>query len=240
LERQPSHRIVDQGWEMKVKPIISNDQLRIDYELNSSLIRSTRVVELPAFNDGKRLSVQIPEVMKWKTSISTWIPVDQDLLILAANPNATSDDDQWTLTALRMLNDPEQISKGKEADLASVPNEKPSSEDGVDRFPVLGPIANSWIENPEPPSDHEIVRLMEKLYQSRNQPLTFKSYKNLRIAKEKKADYFDAKKHFPLVGQASLRHRYFDCTVYVKDSDKPEEVYDVVHIDHNFLIMAGR
>lgn len=101
-------------------------------------------------------------------------------------------------------------------------------------MPVLGPITSG--AEPvalDPPSDDGVISALEKARPNQeNSPLLKKNRNNLRIVKEKIADYRDPPRDYPLVGTAQLHHAHYKCTVYYEDVRK------VVYIDHNHLHMV--
>lgn len=121
-----------------------------------------------------------------------------------------------------------------------------------DRVPILGPItAGGPVQALDTPSDDEVMRALEKARPVRGGVpfLEEKQRNNVRIVKEKIADYIDPPRVYPLVGPAQLHHAHYKCIVYFDETtrvgwpiphtlEKPEEV-EVVYIDHNHLHMVG-
>ena len=121
-----------------------------------------------------------------------------------------------------------------------------------DRVPILGEITSGG--DPvalDTPSDDEVMRAMEKarpveggipLLWSRNR-------NNVRIVKEKIADYVDPVRVYPMIGPAQQHHAHYKCTVYFEDvrrvgwpvphTLRDEDAREVVYIDHNHLHMVG-
>ena len=72
---------------------------------------------------------------------------------------------------------------------------------------------------------------------------------DVRIVKEKIADYIDPPRFYPLIGPAQLHHAHYKCTVYYSEviyvgwpiphSLVDEESVEVLYIDHNHLHMVG-
>jgi len=121
-----------------------------------------------------------------------------------------------------------------------------------DRVPILGPItAGGPIQALDPPSDDEVMMAMEKARPVRGgfPYLEEKQRNNVRIVKEKIADYIDAPRVYPLLGPAQQHHAHYKCIVYFDETtrvgwpiphtlDKPEEI-EVVYIDHNHFHIVG-
>ena len=121
-----------------------------------------------------------------------------------------------------------------------------------DRVPVLGPITSGGPAVAlDPPSDDEIMRALE-----RAQPLEGGipylqevQRNNVRIVKEKCADYVDPPRVYPLIGPAQLHHAHYKCTIYYTQVTRvgwplphtltDEDAVEVVYIDHNHMHMVG-
>lgn len=121
-----------------------------------------------------------------------------------------------------------------------------------DRSPVLGPLAAGGpVEALDPPSDDEIMRTMERARPVEGGlPLLHQVQRNnVRIIKEKIADYVDPPRFYPLVGPAQLHHAHYKCTVYftevkrvgwpVPHTLRDEDCREVIYVDHNHLHMVG-
>jgi hypothetical protein len=72
---------------------------------------------------------------------------------------------------------------------------------------------------------------------------------NVRIVKDKIADYIDPPRVYPLVGPAQQHHAHYKCTVYFTEvtrvgwplpyTTSVDDAQEVVYIDHNHLHMVG-
>ncbi len=72
---------------------------------------------------------------------------------------------------------------------------------------------------------------------------------NVRITKEKIADYVDPPRVYPLLGPAQLHHAHYKCTVYYSERTRVgwpvphtlenQDAQEVIYIDHNHLHMVG-
>jgi hypothetical protein len=72
---------------------------------------------------------------------------------------------------------------------------------------------------------------------------------NVRIVKEKIADYVDPPRHIPLIGPAQLHHAHYKCTIYYTEVVRvgwpvphtlvDEDEREVIYIDHNHFHMVG-
>ena len=121
-----------------------------------------------------------------------------------------------------------------------------------DRMPILGPIDGT---NPpialDAPSDDEVMRALEEIHPVQGgTPLLYERQRNnVRIVKEKIADYIDPPRVYPLIGPAQLHHAHYKCTVYFEDVKRigwpapyttvDEDAVEVIYIDHNHFHMVG-
>ena len=71
---------------------------------------------------------------------------------------------------------------------------------------------------------------------------------NVRISREKIADYIDPPRVYPLIGPAQLHHAHYKCTVYFTEVTRVgypvpyttrDDSVEVLYIDHNHLHMVG-
>lgn len=121
-----------------------------------------------------------------------------------------------------------------------------------DRVPILGPITSG--SEPvaiDPPSDDEVMVALEKAQPVQgNLPFLYeRNRNNVRIVKEKIADYIDPPRHYPMIGPAQQHHAHYKCTIYYQDVRHigwpvphklvDEDAREVVYIDHNHLHMVG-
>ena len=121
-----------------------------------------------------------------------------------------------------------------------------------ERAPILGPFTPGGPRVAlDPPSDDEVMRALEEIHPVEGGfPLLHEVQRNnVKIVKDKIADYVDEPRVYPLVGPAQLHHAHYKCTVYftevtrvgwpvphtITDEDKQE----VIYIDHNHLHMVG-
>jgi hypothetical protein len=121
-----------------------------------------------------------------------------------------------------------------------------------DRVPIMGPLS---AEGPavalDPPSDDEVMRAFDKAKSNEGGiPLLYGIHRNnVRIVKDKIADYVDPPRVYPLVGPAQQHHAQYKCTVYYEEVTRVgwpiphtltnEDATQVVYIDHNHLHMVG-
>ena len=89
-----------------------------------------------------------------------------------------------------------------------------------DRVEILGPIvAGGPTTALDEPSDDEVMRAMAKARPLEgNVPFLYEQQRNnVRIVKEKIADYIDPPRFIPLIGPAQLHHAHYKCTIYFEE-----------------------
>ena len=120
------------------------------------------------------------------------------------------------------------------------------------KAPVLGPIAPGGpVTAIDTPSDDEVMVALERVRPVRGGlPLLWERQRNnVRIVKDKIADYIDPPRVYPLIGPAQLHHAHYKCTVYFTEvvrngwplpyTTTVEDAQEVVYIDHNHFHMVG-
>lgn len=121
-----------------------------------------------------------------------------------------------------------------------------------DRVPILGPLtAGGPAVALDAPSDDEVVRALEKARPLEGGlPFLYeKNRNNVRIVKEKIADYVDPPRFVPLIGPAQLHHAHYKCTIFFSETTNvgwpiphrltDEDAREVIYIDHNHFHMVG-
>lgn len=121
-----------------------------------------------------------------------------------------------------------------------------------ERAPILGPlIPGGPMVALDPPSDDEVMRAFEKAnpIQGGYPFLHERQRNNVRIVKDKIADYVDPPRVVPLLGPVQLHHAHYKCTIYYSEITRvgwpvphtlvDEDSQEVVYIDHNHFHMVG-
>lgn len=121
-----------------------------------------------------------------------------------------------------------------------------------DRAPILGPLtAGGPAVALDPPSDDEVMRAFEKAKPVQGgMPMLHEIQRNnVRIVKEKIADYIDPPRVVPLIGPAQLHHAHYKCSIYYTEvtrvgwpipyTTRDEDAVEVIYIDHNHFHMVG-
>ncbi len=120
------------------------------------------------------------------------------------------------------------------------------------KVPILGPLtAGGPAVALDPPSDDEVMRAFDRARPIEGGlPLLHEVQRNnVRIVKEKIADYVDPPRFVPLIGPAQLHHAHYKCTVYYSETTRvgwpvphtlrDEDSVEVIYIDHNHFHMVG-
>jgi hypothetical protein len=121
-----------------------------------------------------------------------------------------------------------------------------------ERAPILGPIIPGGpVIALDPPSDDEVIRAWEKAnpIQGGFPFLHERQRNNVRIVKDKIADYVDPPRVVPLLGPVQLHHAHYKCTIYYSETTRvgwpvphtltDEDAQEVIYIDHNHFHMVG-
>lgn len=119
------------------------------------------------------------------------------------------------------------------------------------RVPILGPVTSGNVVALDAPSDDEVMRALERAQPVQGGiPLLHEHNRNnVRIVKEKIADYLDPPRVYPMIGPAQQHHAHYKCTIYYEDVRRvgwpvphtlvDEDAREVIYIDHNHLHMVG-
>lgn len=121
-----------------------------------------------------------------------------------------------------------------------------------ERVPILGPTTSGGPPVAlDTPTDDEVMHALEAARPVQGGiPLLYeKQRNNVRIIKEKIADYVDPPRFYPLIGPAQLHHAHYKCTIYFEEkttvgypfphTKHDREAIEVVYIDHNHFHMVG-
>lgn len=121
-----------------------------------------------------------------------------------------------------------------------------------ERVPILGPItAGGPAIALDAPSDDEIMVALEKARPVEGGvPLLYEVQRNnVRIVKQKIADYVDPPRFVPMIGPAQLHHAHYKCTIYFEEvkrigwpvphTIRDEDAIEVVYVDHEHFHMVG-
>lgn len=133
-----------------------------------------------------------------------------------------------------------------------VQEDKFHAHERYDRAPILGPItAGGPAIALDEPSDDEVMVALERARPVQGGiPLLWeKQRNNVRIVKEKIADYVDPPRVIPLIGPAQLHHAHYKCTIYFSERTivgwpiphwlEDDEATEVIYVDHNHFHMVG-
>jgi len=119
------------------------------------------------------------------------------------------------------------------------------------RVPIMGPITQGTeIVALDPPSDDQVMRAFEKAHPIKGAPFLETTVRNnVKIVKEKIADYADPPRVVPLIGPAQLHHAHYKCTIFYSEvihvgwpiphTITNEDAQEVVYIDLDHYHMVG-
>jgi len=120
------------------------------------------------------------------------------------------------------------------------------------RVPILGPLTRGGpVKALDAPSDDEVMWALERVRPVQGGlPFLYEVQRNnVRIVKDKIADYVDPPRFVPLIGPAQLHHAHYKCTIYFEEAKRigwpyPHTLRDVdtvevIYIDHNHYHMVG-
>ena len=126
------------------------------------------------------------------------------------------------------------------------------NKERYERSAILGPLTSGGPAIAlDPPSDDEVMRALEKARPIQGGlPILHEVQRsNVRIVKDKIADYIDPPRVIPLIGPAQLHHAHYKCTVYFSETTwvgwpiphklVDEDSQEVLYIDHNHFHMVG-
>ena len=121
------------------------------------------------------------------------------------------------------------------------------------KAPIVGPLApNGPAEADGPPGDNEVMAALERDFPLPDGVTSLWEHRrvNVRIVKDKLADYIDPPRNFPLIGPAQLHHKHYKCTVYfialtqtcwpLPFTIADDDVQETVYIDQNHFHMVDK
>lgn len=120
------------------------------------------------------------------------------------------------------------------------------------RAPILGPLeAGGPDQGLDPPSDDEVMHALERARPVEGgMPFLYEVQRNnVRIVKDKIADYIDPPRVVPLIGPAQLHHVHYKVTIYFDEITRVgwpiphtlynEDAQEVIYMDKNHFHMVG-
>jgi hypothetical protein len=121
-----------------------------------------------------------------------------------------------------------------------------------EKAPILGPLVDGGPDiGLDEPTDDEVMRALERARPIEGGlPLLHEvSWNNVRIVKEKIADYIDPPRVIPIAGPVQLHHVHYKVTVFFTETVRvgwpvphtlvDEDCREVLYIDHNHYHMVG-
>jgi hypothetical protein len=133
-----------------------------------------------------------------------------------------------------------------------LPEDKAYFKERYGRVPILGPLqAGAPDVAMDEPSDDEVMGALERADRTQGGiPFLWEAQRNnVRIVREKIADYIDPPRVIPLIGPAQLHHAHYKCTIFysktinvgwpIPHTIRDEDAREVIYIDHNHFHMVG-
>ena len=139
--------------------------------------------------------------------------------------------------------------EGSAAPAAPTAPAPPTRNAEPSKAPIRGPLVPGEVL--DPPSDDQVMRAWEKANPVQGGlPFLHEIQRNnVRIVKEKIADYVDPPRVVPLIGPVQLHHNTYKCTVYYTEitrvgwpvayTQTNEDGQEVVYVDNNHFHMMG-
>ena len=117
-----------------------------------------------------------------------------------------------------------------------------------ERIPIMGPLTSGGPAIAQPLRDDEVLRAWAEARPTRVMPLLEQvQLNNVRIVKDKIADYIDPPRDVPLIGNAQLHHAHYKCTIYFDEvkrvglllprTNQNTGGIEVIYVDHNHYHM---
>lgn len=139
-------------------------------------------------------------------------------------PQASSKPQEESQSSVELQTKPAKSQRKTEKAKPRAAVQDEARHERYERHSVIGPITAGKNSKIRALSDDEVMQvLLDKSYFKVEEGMDY------RIVKEKIADYVDPSRFIPLIGDASLHHQHYKCTVY----DSTGKVAEVTYIDHN-------
>jgi hypothetical protein len=260
---QPQIHVVESGRTVGIRPLLrDSNKVWLDYDIRNSDIADVQIRTVTAAGFDEPLTLQVPTVHTariesavefelGKTVIIGGLPAElvtatkQQLLVLVTATRPDKSDqggvaiDHRTVTSVvRTV----WLVANSEIVLAS---DKQTQK----LVPILGPATYGDDSSIDPPTKEQVLAALD-LEQAYGLPqLQQIDRSNVRITKEKIADYVDPPRFVPHIGPAQLHHAHYKCTIFcdqqtsvgwpVPHKTKKEAEF-VVYIDHNHFHLVAR
>ncbi|MEM7317100.1 MAG: hypothetical protein AAF497_28535, partial [Planctomycetota bacterium] len=232
-ETQAKVRVIEEGFRLTLRAIQLEDSVWLDCHAKFSSLRDVKSHVLPLRHQGEQVELQIPEVACSQMHVKLAVKEAHSLLLYGLNVGENPDESMIVMITPRVL---------EESPQAATSTTTSRRRETYKRHALPGGVVNSKADTMDPPSDQEIMRVVEsqktteELIQGDSKP------RSVRIVKEKIADYVDPPREYPLVGSAQLHHAHYKCTVYFDEGNDPtrhatdEDLTQVVYVDATHLI----
>jgi beta-lactamase regulating signal transducer with metallopeptidase domain len=291
---QPQIRVITEGTTVRLRPLLRDDRLWFDYEVNLSRIKEVHTKTLNVANYDEPLTLQVPKVQTTRVESSAEFALGKTLVIGGLQTEGPKGKPQAMLVMMRASRlapgqarpredsgeeagvgpysatpdkprelqvriDDEGKPKGRQTwrDIVRNRNDRLVAADAWrhETVPVLGPITAGGPPTAiDPPSDDQVLRAIKRADELKGVEAalaafdTQLSHENIRITKEKIAEFVDPPRFVPNVGPAQLHHTHYKCTVRYTESKSTtfpvphktkSDVEHVVYIDQNHFHMVG-
>ena len=229
---QPQIRVVEDGWRMAIRGVLKEDAIWLQCDAKLSTQRSVETRVLPIKIDGKQVALQIPEVARSRINVGAVVDNKDSLVVYGLQSDTKADSTLLVMLTPSLTDERHERQPDQSKEMLT-----------YQRHPLDGGVAASQKETREPPTDAQVISLLEKEINAKTKHQGTK-WNHLRIVKEKVADYVDKPRVYPMVGPAQMHHAHYKCTVYYElkkrskvttrqadDDVASDEIYiDVTHL----------
>ncbi|MCG8648829.1 MAG: M56 family metallopeptidase [Pirellulales bacterium] len=226
-ELESKIQIAESGWRLKLRAIRIGDSIWLDGDTKFSSIRGIDNVDMPIQLKGKPVSLQIPEVAAMQIRFNAKVNDSQSLLLYSVKDSPKSKE------ALIMMITPEAI---EEAANEAAEEEDAKEETRHVRHILHGGVVDSMDDARDTPSDAQVAQLLPPADDWEGVVLPVSAQQNVRIIKEKIADYVDPPRFYPLIGVAQLHHAHYKCTVFVEAANGNAKIQPVSASEHSAVV----
>ncbi len=265
---KPQVRVVNEGFMMRLCPIlVKNAKIRLELFLTLSTIRDVETTTIPAGKGQPETTLQVPVVAKTQLDMNVLAQSGSTVVIGGLKMTDKKGKEESVLVMLRPTALPLEradVPSGRRLSGVGVNSDagvtgtiaidpkitaaNPSSDEKTPAEPpVTSPaprpiVAAHSCKGIEPPSDDEVLRALGEQRKVNGTWLQDANRKDIRIVKEKIADYMDPPRTYPLIGPAQLHHTHYKCSIYFTETvrvgwpiphETEKEAVEVVYIQTN-------
>ena len=232
-------QIVDSGTKINVRPSFqAGNIVRLNCDLSISDVSSHETIEVQLRGNTKT-SIEIPEVARTNIECELDLPFHETLVLSRVSGKNKSP--VLIMITCEPNTEPHRaVPTSAFAGLASSAPGKTAQASGDLLHPVvvMGPLEglDSRLSD-NPPSDDEIVHAFEKSRSTKN-PVVENKQKRLqaKIRTEKVKEIAEPARFVPLIGNASLRHAIYKCTLEFVTTNLQSSNLEESIEEHSFYI----